>query len=329
MTPRLRIATFNLESLDDGPGIVPPLADRVAALQPVLRRLDADVLCLQEVNAQDEGAKARRLAALDAVLAGTQYGAFHRVTTQTAHGRLADVHNLVTLSRWPIVEHRCYRHDFVSPPLYRPVTAAPRPDHAERVEWDRPLLHSVVSLPGGRRLHVINLHLRAPLAAAIAGQKLAPFVWRTVGGWAEGFYLAAMKRTGQALEARLLVDALFDREPDALIAIAGDLNAESRETPVRAIYGDVEDTGNPALADRALSLIENDVPRDRRYSVLHHGLRLMLDHLLVSPALKRLHRQADILNEALIDEYFAWRKGVQPCESFHAPVVADFELPDA
>ena len=261
-------ATFNLESLDDRPDIVPSLAERVAALQPLLRRLDADVLCLQEVNAQEiAGRNTRQLSALDAVLTGTSYEHFHRAASQTSEGKLTDVHNLAILSRWPIVGHRRLRHDLVSPPLYRFATATPTCEGPSPIEWDRPLLQAAISLPGGRSLHVINLHLRAPLAAAVPGQKLAPFVWRTVGGWAEGFYLAAMKRTGQALEARLAVDALFDCEPDAFIAVAGDLNAEAHETPVRAICGDVEDTGNPALASRALSLLENEVPSDRRYSV--------------------------------------------------------------
>jgi hypothetical protein len=175
---------------------------------------------------------------------------------------------------------------------------------------------------------VINLHLRAPLAAVVAGQKAAPFVWKSVAGWAEGFYLAAMKRTGQALEARLYVDSLFDREPNALIAVAGDLNAESRETPVRAVYGHPEDTGNETLSGRVMTLVENDIPRDRRFTVLHHGQRIMLDHVLVSPALKAAQRRAEIVNEGLMDEYFAFMEGVQPAGSFHAPVVAEFELPE-
>ena len=41
--------------------------------------------------------------------------------------------------------------------------------------------------------------------------------------------MAAMKRSGQALEARLTVDAIFDAEPEALIAVAGDFNAEAAE----------------------------------------------------------------------------------------------------
>lgn len=326
---RLRIATFNLESLDDRPDARPPLAERFGVLRPLLQRIDADVLCLQEVNAQEAAKKQpRHFAALDALLAGTPYAAYHRATSIGPSGGPADVHNLVTLSRWPIAAQRQIRNELVHSPAYRLATAIPAVEEAQKITWDRPLLYTALSLPGGRRLHVLNLHLRAPLAAFIPGQKLAPFVWKSVAGWAEGFYLSTMKRTGQALEARLFVDSLFDADPDALIAVAGDLNAETRETPVRAIYGDPEDTGNAVLAERALSPIESAVPADRRFSVLHHGLKLMLDHLLVSAQLRKAHRGMAIFNEGLPDEYLAWLKGEQTAGSFHAPVIADFALPD-
>ena len=60
--PSLRIASFNLENLDDRPDEQPSLADRIAVMRPQLVRLRADVLCLQEVNGQEsEGApRARR-----------------------------------------------------------------------------------------------------------------------------------------------------------------------------------------------------------------------------------------------------------------------------
>jgi endonuclease/exonuclease/phosphatase family metal-dependent hydrolase len=324
---RLRIVTFNLENLDDRPDAKPPLAKRLGVLRPLLRRMDADVLCLQEVNAQETAKRRpRRFAALDALLESTPYAGYHRAASSGPSGGPADVHNLVTLSRWPIIEQRQIRNELVRPPSYRLATAVPAAEEAQDVTWDRPLLYTALSLPNGRRLHVLNLHLRAPLAAFIPGQKLAPFVWKTIGGWAEGFYLSTMKRTGQALEARLFVDRLFDADPDALIAVAGDLNAEARETPVRAIYGDPEDTGNEVLTERALSPIESAMPADRRFSVLHHGLKLMLDHLMVSARLKETHRAVDILNEALPDEYLTWARGERIAGSFHAPVIADFEL---
>jgi len=59
----LRIATFNLENLDDVQGAQPTLAERIAVMRPQLNRVRADVLCLQEVHSQGP-AGARTLAAL-------------------------------------------------------------------------------------------------------------------------------------------------------------------------------------------------------------------------------------------------------------------------
>jgi hypothetical protein len=49
----MRIATFNLENLDDETGQDPSLATRVAIMRPQLDRIAADILCLQEVHSQD------------------------------------------------------------------------------------------------------------------------------------------------------------------------------------------------------------------------------------------------------------------------------------
>jgi hypothetical protein len=45
---KLRIATFNLENLDDKPGQKPTLEKRISVMRPQLLRLKADILCLQE-----------------------------------------------------------------------------------------------------------------------------------------------------------------------------------------------------------------------------------------------------------------------------------------
>ncbi|MFO1058894.1 MAG: endonuclease/exonuclease/phosphatase family protein [Dongiaceae bacterium] len=312
----MRIATFNLENLDEGP----ELPRRLAVLRGQLERLAADILCLQEVNGQKPQAAApRRLLVLDRLLEGTPYAAFARASTLSPDGDPADVHNLVTLARWPIAEARQYRHELVAPPLYRPAAAEPPAGEARPVEWDRPLLHAAVALPGGRRLHVLNLHLRAPLAAPIPGGKQGQR-WRAVAPWAEGLLLASIKRIGQAVEARLLVDRLLDAEPAALIVVAGDLNADSHEMPLRALLAETEDTANPELAGRQLHPAEADVPEARRFSVRHHGRRLVLDHLLVSAALRARLVSAAIDNAGLPDE----AEDAVPPGSFHAPVVAEF-----
>lgn len=315
----LRIATFNLESLD-----ADDLPRRVAALRPRLVALAADVLCLQEVNAQKANGR-RRFAALEAVFAGTAYAGYEIVSTLSADGDPSDVHNLVVASRLPIRKRTQVRHDLVGPPMHRYVTALPPAAAPAAVGWERPVLAAEIALPDGRALHVLDVHLRAPLAAPVAGQKLAPLAWRSTAGWAEGFYVAALKRAGQAFEARLAVDRILDEDPEALVVVAGDLNADTYETPLRILRADPADTGNPALAGRALVPAEDAVAPELRFTVVHAGRRVLLDHLLVSPSLARRLVAAEILNDGLADEAGAGGAGGG---SFHAPLVAAFDLPD-
>ncbi len=327
MTERVRLATFNLENLDDGPDAPVPLAARIAVLRPQLMRLDADILFLQEVNGQPVRAP-RTLAALDALLAGSPLSGYHRATTESPHGGPMDKQNLVILSRWPIREHRNLLHDLTPPPELASVTSARRDRTPQPLRWERPVLYAAIALPGGDVLHAINLHLRAPLAAFVEGQKLGPFSWKTTAGWADGFYRAAVQRAGQAFEARLLVDGILDEDPAALIAVSGDFNAEAAEMPTRILMATSEDTGNNALAPRSLGPVETVVPAERRYSVIHAGRHLLLDHMLVSRRLLGCLVSAEIHNEGLGDELVGYANAGRAAESFHAPLVVEFDLPD-
>lgn len=327
MVKRWRLATFNLENLDDRMGADGDFADRLAVLRPQLRRLRADVLCLQEVNAHTvEGKHGPRAATgLDRLVDGTDYAGYHRVISMNRGGRRpADHHNLVILSRFPILSHGQVWHDLVPPPAVLPVTARPPAAEAQPVEWDRPILHAAIDLGHGRVLRVVNVHLRAPRAAWLPGQKTEHGRWLSVAGWAEGFYLAAIKRAGQALEARLLVDSLFDADDQALVAVVGDFNADDREAPVRTLRGDEEDTGNGHLAARMLVPAERGLSESRRFSVIHHGQRVTLDHILLSRPLLGSLVGCEIHNETLGDELVSPARVWQSPDSFHAPMVAEF-----
>ena len=114
----MRLATYNLESLDLPPKAKISLDERAEVLRPVLERLDADILCLQEVNGQRvAGKKGRVLAALDRLLAGTRYADYARAATTGPRGGVLDVHNLVTLSRFPLRAHREVLHGGGAYPL--------------------------------------------------------------------------------------------------------------------------------------------------------------------------------------------------------------------
>jgi endonuclease/exonuclease/phosphatase family metal-dependent hydrolase len=324
----MRLATFNLESLDLPPKAGVSLEARAEVMRPALARLQADVVCFQEVNGQHlRGHPGRALVALEKLLAGTGYEGFHRAASTGSSGMgVADVHNLVTLSRYPILASHEIRHQHV-PELRHDVIAGP-PGAARElaIRFDRPLLVTKLDIGGGRVLTVVNLHLRAPLAANLPGQKCAPFVWKSVAGWAEGYFLSAMARSAQALELRLAVEQWLDEDPRALIAAAGDYNAEDHETPLKIVVGAEEDTGNGDLTARSLVVLDRAISADRRWSVLHHGRPQMLDHILASRALHGHFRGIEVHNETLADEAVSYAKVDNPPGSYHAAVVAELAL---
>jgi endonuclease/exonuclease/phosphatase family metal-dependent hydrolase len=331
MPTTVRIATFNLENLDDKPGDTPTLSERIPILRPQLLRLRADILCLQEVNGQEQPGQPRTLAALQQLITGTPYENFNLETTLTQGGQPFDERNLVVLSRFPISGREQVLHDLAPRPAYRKVMAIPSEANASDVSWERPILHLTVDVGGNQALHVLNLHMKSKIPTDITGQKISQFTWRSVSGMAEGLFLSSMKRVGQALETRILIDGIFDSAQatgqEAWIAVCGDFNADSDEVPLSAIRGPVEETGNPALGLRVMVPCEMSVPESSRYSLLHLGRGEMLDHVLVSRQLLAFYRGTEIHNEALPDESGAFRDDTKFPESDHAPVVAEFELP--
>lgn len=327
MPTPLRIATFNIENLDDQPGQRPTLAERIAAMQPQLLRLRADVICLQEIHGQETPGQPRSLAALKTMLRDTPYAQYAVAHTKTTNNEPYDKRNLVVLSRFPVLGVQQLKHDLAPKPLYRSVTAKPGEQLAKEVSWERPILYVKLDLGGSQVLHMINLHLKSKIPSDIDGQKLTQFKWRSVAGWAEGSFLASMRRVGQALETRILIDRIFDDSPQALIAVCGDFNADADSVPVSAICGAVEDTGNAELGPRVMVPCERSVPESARYSLLHLGKGEMLDHVLASRSLLAHYRGTEIHNEVLPDESGAFRTDAMYPESDHAPVVAEFGLP--
>lgn len=326
----LRIATFNIENLDtSGDDDNPELTNRIPTLQQTLNRLDADILCLQEVHGQElpdhsSSRPSRNLAALDAVLQGTPYETFHRACTRTTEGVVYDKRNLVIISRFPILEHHQYRNDKIDPLLYRKVTASPTEADARELSWERPILHALIEHPQLGTIHTINLHLKSRLASNVNGQKINNYTWASASGWAEGYFLSSVKRVGQALETRTLVDEIFDADINANIIICGDFNSEPGEVPVEAICGTVENTGNPALRARALVPCSRSVAQSIRYSHLHLGEGNLLDHVLISQPLLAHFDHAEIHNENLHDESAPFSFDTKFPESDHAAFLALF-----
>lgn len=333
--PTVRLATFNLENLDDSPTKKPTLAERIRVMRPQLERVNADILCLQEVNGQEQTGQPRRLLALDQLLAGTPLANFNRVHTKTAGGEAFDERNLVILSRFPFIDPpEQILHKFTPKPKYQRVTAKPADTSATDITWERPILKVTIDLGQSRVLHLLSVHMKSKIPTPIPGQTFPRGqvkVFHTASAWAEGLFISAMKRVGQAMEARIVIDTIFDQAEaagtEALIAMCGDFNDDNDETSVKAIRAPIEEIGNEALLNRIMIPCENNVPEPSRYSLIHLGEGTMIDHVLVSRGMLTFFRGTEIHNETLPDESGAFRTDVQFPESDHAPVVAKFELP--
>ncbi|MCP4747744.1 MAG: endonuclease [Desulfobacteraceae bacterium] len=325
----MKIATFNIENLDENADDKNPTLDiRGPVLKAMLNRIDADILCFQEVHGQElpdhtPSTPRRNLSALDALLTGTNYAGYQHATTLTSDNVPYDKRNLVILSRYPIIKSQQYRNDHIKKLQYRKVTSIPEETEAKDLSWERPIQHTEIDHPKLEKLHVINLHLKSRRGSNVTGQKNG-YLWNSAAGWAEGYFLSSIKRVGQALETRILIDKIFKTEPNAKIIVCGDFNAEPGEVPVEAICGRVENTNNPKLRSRVLISCSRGIPESVRFSHIHHGHGNLLDHILISQSLLPYYDQPEILNENLHDESLPYSNDIKFPESDHAPFVAMF-----
>ena len=327
----LRIATFNLENLDedvvkDGRVVPPSFEDRAAVLRPALQRLRADILCLQEVHGQERPGQPRDLHTLRALIAPTRYAAYQIVSTRLTDGsQVYDKRNLVTLVHPAIdvLDARQINGDVVGHPVYQRRIAG---DAEPRVQtWERPLQHVTLRLPGGLPLHILNVHFKSKLAVAHRPSMPTPYSWDSAAAWAEGYFLSSIRRVGAALEARAVIDGIFDTDPDAAIVILGDFNAEPDEVPVMALRGRVEETGNGALTGRVMIPLADNVPEPARFSLIHRGHGELIDHILASRRMVQAFSATEIHNEGLQDESVAFATDEKFPASDHAPVVSSFD----
>lgn len=321
-----RIGTFNLCNFDDRLGSNPSFSDRIAVMRPQLFRLNADILCLQEVHGQvKDGHGPRQLFALDELINGTPYADYKKVCTLTTREEPYSVRNLVILSRFDIVEHMQIKHQYIKPPGYETMYGIPPDLAAKNVNWERPLQLVKVELRENDYLYVINAHLKSRRPTRVEGQKIGLDSWQSTIGWSEGCFISMVKQSGQALELRALIDSIFDDDNQAQIVVCGTLSTDIGEVPMEMILGQAHNTGNGSLADRELVVAQSAISEFSRFSMLHRGKGIMIDHILMSRALLSRYRFSEIHNEYITDQTIDIEMQGRP-DSDHAPVAAEFQL---
>lgn len=172
----------------------------------------------------------------------------------------------------------------------------------------------------GKKLHVINIHLKANFLVPEKTVEGKPLPMPTQITAADGLIRSEVFRFSQAKRVRELVDSLFEANPDAYILIGGDFNAEENYATFRIIQG-VLPGASDTLVEAGL-----DIEPARRFSSLSTtmGRKRLLDHFLLSKGLSSHLKNIQILNEN-ISENINKTSAPTPTlvETDHAPVAME------
>jgi endonuclease/exonuclease/phosphatase family metal-dependent hydrolase len=278
------------------------LPQKIAWIARKLHECDADVVGLQEIGPP---------ALLDRVLAELPGAGYGKPILGTADGRGI---RCALLSRLPVVDSQVHTAAALSFPVYR---EGDPPPFAERIPLRRGIVRARVRAPEVGAVDVLVVHFKSGHPVDLrdaAGVAVAP---TTPRARAEGALRSLVWRAAEALHTRGIVDGLLSAEPLAHVAVVGDLNDVPGSTVVRTLQGD----GDGALLDCA-----GRVPLDARFSAIHAGKRVQIDHVLATERLyarlstARFHHADLREHPALVG-----RDEPQTVDSDHAPFVTRFE----
>jgi predicted extracellular nuclease len=296
----LSIATYNLldffEPLAGDELGTANFQKKVDFLARKIGSLDVDVIGLQEVGSEDA------LRMLTERIGGAPYARI--VGTPDQRG----IRNAV-LSRRPIASADVHTAAALPFPVF--VDGDPQP-FGDRLPLRRGIVH--VELAGG--IHVFVVHFKSGRPAPLKTPGGDPIEPVTSYAAMEGVLRAVVLRSAEALFVRRLVDHVFEREPEARVAVVGDFNDVYSSVVFRTLRG----IGPSELFDATRA-----IPFENRHTIRHYGVARSIDHVLVSAPLRDRIEAAHVYNEDLRDLDTLRAEGQRFFEdSDHAPVVVRF-----
>jgi endonuclease/exonuclease/phosphatase family metal-dependent hydrolase len=199
-------------------------------------------------------------------------------------------------------------------PVYQ---AGDPPPFGRRIPLRRGVVHARVDAEGIGPVDVLVVHFKSPRPVAARDTSAREVEPRSPREIAEGALRSLVWRAAEALHVRGIVDGLLASDARARVAVVGDLNDLPGSVVVRTLMSD----GDGALLDCAAG-----VPTDRRFSAVHAGGRIQIDHVLASQPLYARLAAARFVN-ATLREHLVPPDGSEPptVDSDHAPLVVRFE----
>jgi endonuclease/exonuclease/phosphatase family metal-dependent hydrolase len=302
---RLKLATYNVHNLgradNSGEGVY---ASKLGFLTDVLRRVDADLVVIDEVREPESFAElADRLGYAGRCLADAP----------------AETRRIQTgiLTRLPLLEEGQWR-DFEA--------AVPgHPGELTGFRFRRPLPYVRVELGNGEDLMVVAVHLKSRRADVELVPESEPSRKRRVLGRA----LSGVTRLLEAAGLRCQLDDAVARNAACHYAVLGDFNSPPGSMTVSLVSGIEDEDGSPLAEsdERRLHPVSARIPPGQAWSYARRGQRSLLDHILVSQRLSLCLAAVGVENQLLAGATREYGEGGGYPRSDHAPLWAEFRLP--
>ena len=278
----LRLLTFNTKDFFPPGGPVTPalFQAKVEHVAQKLLEAQADVVALQEI-----GPEAALLALAARLKRELPYPYVFAAPPDPRGIRCA------VLSRRPFAAAESIAAEAMPFPVF---VEGDAPPFGARLWMRRPLVHVRLDEPEGP-LHVFVAHFKSRLPAPLRRPtgEVVPSV--SAADHAAGLLRSLVWRGAEALFVRSRVDAVLAAEPGASVAVLGDLNDEPKSVAL--------DVLTAAAAGPAAQLHEaaDRVLPAARFSLIHQGQPVQLDHILVTGQLFQRLDHARFLSETLRD----------------------------
>ncbi len=184
--------------------------------------------------------------------------------------------------------------------------------------WSRRDFVHMEMVWNGKKLHVVGVHIKANFLMPEKDVVGEAHPMKTQITAADGLIRSEVFRFSQAKKLRELIDTFFMADPDVLVIVGGDYNAEENYAVYRIIQGVINDAPD--------TLIEagTKIEQEKRFSSLSTtlGRKRLLDHILISKNLEQYLSNVQILNENISST-----KNVAPTPTLigsdHAPVIIE------
>lgn len=170
----------------------------------------------------------------------------------------------------------------------------------------------------GKKLHVVGVHIKANFLMPEKNTAGEAHPMKTQITAADGLIRSEVFRFSQAKKLRELIDTFFTVDPDVLVIVGGDYNAEENYAVYRIIRGVINDNPDTLIAT------SEKVEEEKRFSSLSTtlGRKRLLDHFLISKSLEPYLANVQILNENISENKNAAPNPVL-VGSDHAPVIIE------